>query len=874
MTVDGRSYVTSGESILGFNSLATGTATLNNGTWCFADDFYAGYNGTGVVHLSNGGTLQSHNYGDDVYLGFAAGSHGTVTVDGDGSYLGGMFGLYVGYDGTGDLDVTAAGTISQDYGSAALGDAAGSDGTVTVDGTGSTWTGASMQTIGRSGSGTLNITGGGYVAAEYASVGQVNGSQGAVTVDGTGSTWYIAYDTNGFGDLDGTLLVGTSGTGTLDITRGGCVTTGGGGSIGNGSSGTGTVTVDGSGSTWTAGDISVGSSGTGTLNITGGGHVTNGSGSLANVWGQFDAEGTVTVDGQGSTWTNNESLSIAGFGAGTVNITDGGLIEVAGYTSIGFYGGQGSIHFDDGTLTTGSLMAAAADLDGTGTVNAHGLVTDADLVFDASHGLVQQLTLDEQPSQSITVNLDVDGTGRLGAGGGGTGSLTIRDGMDVASTTGYLGFLAGSSGTATVNGAGSTWTSGSMYTGYDGNGTLHISNGGEVSTTSGVIALGAASVSTVTVDDPGSDWTNAGEMMLGRLGTGSLEVTNGGIVSNTSAYLGMNALATGTATVSGLDSVWTSSGDLYVGGCTTQYTYYDGAGTGVLHIASGGTVDVGGDLYIGARNGSNGTVDLAGGALRLHGGELIKGGGAASFNFTGGRLEGVGIVDLGAPLLQIAGTLAPGNSAGATQVEGGYIIDAGTLEIEINGHGAAGTNWDLLYVNGAVDLLGTNGLADGVLEVILGFAPSPGDEFLILANDGADPIVGTFAGGSSVTALYDGNLYQLTVDYSAGDGNDVVLIAATAALSGDYNLDGVVDAADYTVWRDALGATVVPCSGPDGSGDGTVDEADYAIWKAHFGEASGSGVSLAQTTNVPEPASAVLLVLGCVVAGMMRHRRA
>jgi hypothetical protein len=49
---------------------------------------------------------------------------------------------------------------------------------------------------------------------------------------------------------------------------------------------------------------------------------------------------------------------------------------------------------------------------------------------------------------------------------------------------------------------------------------------------------------------------------------------------------------------------------------------------------------------------------------------------------------------------------------------------------------------------------------------------------------------------------------------------------------GDFNGDGVVDIADYTVWADNFGQ-----AGPagDGNGDGVVDIADYTVWADHFG---------------------------------------
>ncbi|MCA9241147.1 MAG: hypothetical protein KDA37_13145, partial [Planctomycetales bacterium] len=49
---------------------------------------------------------------------------------------------------------------------------------------------------------------------------------------------------------------------------------------------------------------------------------------------------------------------------------------------------------------------------------------------------------------------------------------------------------------------------------------------------------------------------------------------------------------------------------------------------------------------------------------------------------------------------------------------------------------------------------------------------------------------------------------------------------------GDYNGDASVDAADYTVWRDALGEAN-PAA--DGDGDGLVDQDDYGVWRDNYG---------------------------------------
>jgi thermolabile hemolysin len=82
---------------------------------------------------------------------------------------------------------------------------------------------------------------------------------------------------------------------------------------------------------------------------------------------------------------------------------------------------------------------------------------------------------------------------------------------------------------------------------------------------------------------------------------------------------------------------------------------------------------------------------------------------------------------------------------------------------------------------------------------------------------------------------------------------------AMLTLPGDYNHNKVVDAADYTVWRDALGKSGSGLAG-DGDGSGLVDHADFNIWKTHFGQTAGSGPGASANAAVPEPATSVLLM--------------
>ena len=100
---------------------------------------------------------------------------------------------------------------------------------------------------------------------------------------------------------------------------------------------------------------------------------------------------------------------------------------------------------------------------GTGVVNASASVCDATLLFNSTASLKQTILWNGLPSQNVTINLDMSTpakNGALGVGWTGNGSLTIQNGVTVTSNGGYLGYNSGSTGSATVDGAGSTWTGG------------------------------------------------------------------------------------------------------------------------------------------------------------------------------------------------------------------------------------------------------------------------------------------------------------------------------------------------------------------------------------------------------------------------------
>ena len=116
-----------------------------------------------------------------------------------------------------------------------------------------------------------------------------------------------------------------NGTGMLTIQTGGTVANSFG-TVGNLPGAQGTVTVTGAGSTWTnTGGLVVGGLGTGTLTIQNGGTVNSGGGSVGQSAG---SNGTVTVTGPGSSWINGPSggLNIGSFGTGALTIANGGMV--------------------------------------------------------------------------------------------------------------------------------------------------------------------------------------------------------------------------------------------------------------------------------------------------------------------------------------------------------------------------------------------------------------------------------------------------------------------------------------------------------------------------------------------------------------------
>jgi hypothetical protein len=127
------------------------------------------------------------------------------------------------------------------------------------------------------------------------------------------------------------------------------------------------------------------------------------------------------------------------------------------------------------------------------------------------------------------------------------------------------------------------------------------------------------------------------------------------------------------------------------------------------------------------------------------------------------------------------------------------------------------------------------------------------------------------SGDPTPDRLSDIELGQINaLHYTMPAWSVTTLVLISDGLPGDYNHDGTVDAADYTVWRDSLGQTGDVAA--DGNEDNTVDSNDYLLWKTNFGRTESASGTGAASSAVPEPTTAALLCMAGI-AMVCRLRR-
>ncbi|WP_146399017.1 autotransporter-associated beta strand repeat-containing protein [Pseudobythopirellula maris] len=189
-------------------------------------------------------------------------------------------------------------------------------------------------------------------------------------------------------------------------------------------------------------------------------------------------------------------------------------------------------------------------------------------------------------------------------------------------------------------------------------------------------------------------------------------------------------------------------------------------------------------------------------------------------------------------------------------VEGDFTLASGAmLAVEV----AGGDTLNKLSVTGAASLGG-----DLSLTLADGFTPQASEVFEVLGAGSLSSQFANAAPGARV-ALEDGpGSFVVNYDYA----NDLVTLSEfVGLLQGDFNGDGSVDAADFTVWRDHLGESDESAILSAGDGLGGVDQADYDLWVANF----GASYPAPEAASVPEPASLATLLAAAVLAALRRR---
>lgn len=141
-------------------------------------------------------------------------------------------------------------------------------------------------------------------------------------------------------------------------------------------------------------------------------------------------------------------------------------------------------------------------------------------------------------------------------------------------------------------------------------------------------------------------------------------------------------------------------------------------------------------------------------------------------------------------------------------------------------------------------------------------------------NEWNDHILTSLAPAEAVEARLAFVFAQPNFEGGAVHIDGVSFATDNQSITGDYNEDGIVDIADYTVWRDNYGTRFSLPNEDPSSSPGIVSRSDYQVWKENFG--AGAGGTGSQLAQVPEPMGWLIALTCagfCSLAGRVRPQR-
>jgi fibronectin-binding autotransporter adhesin len=418
-------------------------------------------------------------------------------------------------------------------------------------------------------------------------------------------------------------------------------------------------------------------------------------------------------------------------GAGTLNLKGALTVPAVSSTLTAGTAGSTFVYADTAAQTINYFTAGAYHNLSVSNSNAAGATLSAAITTGNVTGNVRVLTGGKLDTSTFAI------TGTSGKTLEVQDGATLRMGGTIAFPTGFTTVtLGGGSNSSTIEfygGAQNVAATATLGTNYD---NLNLSGTAVTKTLLGNITADAlltvSSTITLALSDKNA---TAGSLT----GAGTIQF-GAGAVANT-LTVGSDGTST---TFSGIIGSTNDTSDAMV------------------KIGSGTLTLLGVHTFTGTYKASAGTL-LVTGTLATTSTATLDGG---TFAGTGtlGAVTGTGS----------GGTLAPGDPATSLAIlaaRSTTFAAASTYSVQLNGT-IAGVNHDQLSVTGSVNL------ASSTLSLSLGYTPSVGDSFTIVANDSTDAVTGTFTGQAEGSTITVGGV-ALTVSYVGGTGNDVVLSVGT-----------------------------------------------------------------------------------------------